>query len=337
MVLFLLAVGLSRLAPPTPAIPLTRAFKPGQRMSYSVRASLQVQQRQMGLQTFIPEDLDFNYDFTLDVKDVNKDGIASVRYNRPKITEIEGETVDSGPKTRVENVKQDLMLKISPLNEILDMKDLTAEKPKGKPGSFRQLRWTGETASQGLGELIGPFVGEVQRLALFIGPFDTSLDIAPRMPVEEVSVGDTWKRTVGYQPQKVRGKEGQQAVQRLDYTYTFKGDDLWNGKPVKRVEAVLKLDTDLAAFFNQLFGAKPEQTGLKSIPLKLDATIQFYLDPTTLNTLAAVGRSSGGFSIMLTANPNEPLQEMLLSGRSNLKLVGTGPIPATTPKKAGAG
>lgn len=301
-------------------------------MSYSVRSNLQLQHRQMGLQTFIPEDLDINYDFTLDVKDVNKDGIASVRYNRAKITQIEGETADRGPRATTENVKQDLMLKISPLNEILDMKDLNPEKPKGKSG---QARWTTTRLIQG--DMIGQFVGEVERLALFIGPFDTSLDIAPRMPVEEVSVGDTWKRTVGYQPQKLRGKDGQQAVQRLDYTYTFKGDDTWNGKPIKRVEAVLKLDTDLAAFFNQLFGAKPEETGLKSIPLKLDATIQFYLDPVTLNTLAASGKSTGGFSIILTANPNEPLQEMLLAGRSNLKLVSTGPIPSVTPKKGSGG
>ncbi|MBX7132517.1 MAG: hypothetical protein K1X67_07555, partial [Fimbriimonadaceae bacterium] len=157
---------------------------------------------------------------------------------------------------------------------------------------------------------------EIFRLALCVGNFDTSLDLSPKLPFEEVKVGETWKKTASYAPQVIKGK-GKSAVQRLDYTYTYEGIvDSESGKKVHRVKAVLKLDTDVAPFINGLLDMKPEESGLKGMTLKLDQTILWDLDLKTRKTLLAVAESKGESNVVLTQNPNEPYQEIRLKGRT---------------------
>src|SRR5688572_21932653 len=227
-------------------VALSRVFAKGEKSQYEVQSSLQVESRQRGLETWMPEDLDIQYKFTAHVFEMGADGIAKVKYLRPTMTEIQGETYNSAPKTKVEKVNYDLLLTLSPINEILDMKD-EAKKPAPK----KKGGWVVARATP-VQDFIGRFISEIYRMSLFIGTLDSSMDFAPRLPFDEVKVGDTWKRTISYQPQKLKGKEGKQQVQRLDYTFTFKGLTQSQGKQVYRVTADTSLDTDIGAFFNQI-------------------------------------------------------------------------------------
>ncbi len=306
-------------APPAAQKPVTLAhvFKLGQKMHYELKSGLQIQTRQMGLDTFIPEDLDLSYSFSTEVTKLKADGIAVVHYLRPTITQVDGETVDHGPVSHIEKLNQDEMLTVTPVNDIIDHQEVKKSKKNGTG----TLRLRSNTVLQ-VGGLIGSYVQEIYRLSLFVGAFDTSLDFSPRLPLDEVSVGDTWKRTVGYQPQKLKGKDGKQAVQRLDYTYTYQGTDTWNGRKVYKITASLTLDTDLAEFFNQMMDARPDESGLKTIPLKLQANVDYYLDGVTMHTLAVDARTEGGFKIVLTEAPGQPIVEQTLKGKSTLRLVG---------------
>ena len=119
---------------------------------------------------------------------------------------------------------------------------------------------------------------------------------------------------------------GKLAVQRMDYVYTYKGAQQVNGKPILRIEADLSLKTDLGAFIHQTFDVKPEQTGLKEIPMQMTAKLEFDLDPKTHRTLRAVSRSTGGFSVVTIANPNKAVHEERFKAQSILRWI---PTPAT--------
>jgi len=305
-----------------PDVQLARVYKLGEKLTYSVNSNLSVQHRQRGLQTWIPEDLELNYQFTTEVKALKPEGMADLLYLRPTMTIIEGETFDSPPKKKVENVKYNMLLTMSPANEVINMKDLNPPaKPKagGGKGLFRGP--LAPVGKQGI-PFIGQFIGEVQRLALFAGNFESALDFAPRLPFEKLKVGDTWKRTVGYSPQTLKGKDGKTVNQRLDYLFTYKGLTTSNGKQVYRVVGECGLDTNLADYVNQLYEMKPEDTGLKSIPLRFKARIEFDLEPATRKTLLANATSEGGFEIVLSDLPNEPIQEETYKGRTQMRLTG---------------
>ncbi|AIE87884.1 hypothetical protein [Fimbriimonas ginsengisoli] len=316
------------------AVSLGRVYTPNEQLTYSVRSGITAERRARGLETWIPEDFDINYDFTVHVEALKADGIAVVRYKRPYMEEITGETFTSPPQTKRDKVNYDFRLTVSPFNEIVDMKDLA---PKKKPGATKgeSLFIGATTARQGLGAFLGQFIGELHRLALFTGNMESALDLAPRTSFDDVKVGDTWKRTVGYQPQKLKGKDGKNAVQRLDYTYTYKG--LVNGEKGKvlRVEAKLNFATDLAEFIHQLSESTPAETGLQKLPLNLDATILFDLDPKTKHTLKAEATSVGSFQIMTPDNPDAAYEERM-KGHTTLRLVSrtiVAPAKKTAEKK----
>lgn len=311
MFALLSALALAVAPPPAKPVTLNHVFKLGQKMQYDVKSHLQTQVRGGDLETFIPFDRDLNYQFSMQVDKLKADGIALVHVLQPQETEIEGETADHGPITRINKLNEDLLLTMTPVNDVVEVKDQT-KKPKGS-GSLL-LRTSGFVQA---GAFL-PFVNEIYALAMFQG---AQMETGPRLPLDEVAVGDTWKRTVAYQPQKVKGKN-EQAVQRLDYTFTYNGLDTWNGKKVQKVNAKLNLDTDVAAYFNQMMETTPEESGLKGIPLKLQASIDFYLDPVTMHTLAADGTSEGGFKLVLNNAPNAPVLEEKVNGSFSLRLVG---------------
>ncbi len=60
-------------------VSLGRVFAKNEKLAYEVRSGLTAQQRMRGLQTWIPEDADLNYDFTTHVDDLKADGIAVMR------------------------------------------------------------------------------------------------------------------------------------------------------------------------------------------------------------------------------------------------------------------
>ena len=310
-------------------VSLGRVFVKNEKMAYDVKSSLHAEHRVRGLETWIPEDLDLNYAFTTVVQQMKADGIAVIHYQRPIMHAIEGETFDSPPKDNVVNSDISLLLTVSPINEILEVKDLNekAARPT-KGGDAVTEDWSEGEPQQSMEDIVRQFVSEMYRMSLFAGSFESSLDFAPKTPFDPVNVGATWKETVGYQPQKLKGKGDKQAVQRLDFTFTYKGIVNDEGKKVYRVEGSLDLKTDLGDFVNQLVGEKPEDTGLKKVPLTMKSTIEFDLDMKTRTTILAQATTESGFGIYVTAYPDDPIQEDKIKAHTTMRLIGDRIIPA---------
>jgi len=313
----------------TQAVEFHRTFIKGEKASYKVLSEMTAEVRNIQLETWMPEDIGYLYNFDYEVLEMKADGICVMRYKRPVMTELIGETMDSPPKRKDEKVAMDYNLTVSPINEILDMKENAKPKPPAKPGDPKSgggksggllVSRSAPGAPPQLQAFLSQFVGEIYRLALFVGSMDSSLDFAPTLPVIEVEHGDTWKKTVGFQPQRLQGKGDKLAVQRLDYTYTYKGLGELNGKKVHKIEAVLTVKTDLGAYIHQLFNVKSEQTGLKEIPLEFTATVMYDLDLKTHQTLRASGSSKGGFKVIADGIA-KPVQEERFNSTSTLTLI----------------
>ncbi len=301
-------------------VDLGRVFVKGEKLEYSVNATLHEEFRAKGLDTWLPDVVDFQYGFSLSVQELKTDGIAVVRYQRPSVTQI-----GDDEKKTVEKVNDDLQLTLSPYNEVLEMKNLgkKTDLKGGKKDGDGFVRFTKESINNGqLGGMIGGVISELQRLSAFLGSLETSLDLNPRTTFDEVKVGDTWKRTFGYTPQKLSsGSKEKQEMQRIDYTYTYKGLTESEGQKVLRVEAVTDVKGDLAAFINGMFNVKADETGLSKIPLTFKGRIEFDLDPKTKHPLAARATSESSFAIWLTTDPLRAVQEAKTKGRSVMKLV----------------
>lgn len=293
-------------------VDISRVFKAGETSKYAVRSRLQMETRQLGQTVFLPSSVRIDYDFTLNVKQMLDEGFAVHIYRRPTMTITEGETASSPPVKNVEQTNINYEMTLSPANEMTNAKALVA-------------RWAAASspaapAPQDLMGVVGQFTGELQRLALFTGSLDSGMDLSPKLPYDEVRVGDTWKRTVGYSPQRIANSD-KAAVQRLDYTYTYKGVMDVNGQKFHRVQATMSLDSNAAEFVNQSMGMTPGQSGLEAINLKLDATIDFDLDLNTRKTLRALAVSKGGYDVRVAQVPGRPVIEQKLNGRSQLQLM----------------
>jgi len=281
-------------------VTLNRVFKKGELYKYEVHGHIQEEQRQVGLETFLPNDNFIDYNFTLKVINEKADGIVDVIYSRPNMVITECETYNS-PEKKVKEPGMNAQLTLSPINEILDVVDLDkkkkeeAKKPGTKPGKGK-LMFIGGRPTQDGADIIGQFTQTVFQLALFVGSPDSALDLNPKLPFDEIKVGATWKKTVGYSPQKLSGSS-KSAVQRLDFVYTYKGMVEVDGKKFHRVTASLKLDTDAAEFINQSLGMKPSQSGLEHLNLKLEGGIDFDLRPGTFHTEHALAKTTGGYTL----------------------------------------
>lgn len=287
-------------------VTLSRTFTKGEKLTYEYKASLHVESREYGLVTWIPDDVDFAYKFTIEVQELKNDGFAKILYKRPTISITEGETADRGLKTTTQKLDMTLQMTLSPFNEITELKDLTPKKPekpkpKGSENSQESLRTIAKVQGELSSLLVDSLTSGLTELMLLLGSLDSSLDFAPKLPFEEVNVGDTWKRTVGYSPQKLAGKEGKMATQRLDYTYTYKGLVKSGNTEVHRIVADLSLDTNLAEFMNQSIPENLKSRALvKSLPFKLTSQIVFDLDKKTGHTIKAVATSDSSSQIYLS-------------------------------------
>lgn len=300
-------------------VDLSRIFTKGEKAKYSVAASLIVEQRQLGLTTFLPSSQEIKYTFSTEVLELKGDGYCVMRYQRPTMTDILGETASSPPKTRTDKVNLDYQLTVTPINEIVDIKDLA--KPDKEKGKGLRLMGLAPAARPPVLDQLEQFTGEIIRLSVFMGNLESALDFAPKLPFEPVAPGGrSWERTVSYSPQKLKGS-ARSAVQKVNMVYTYKGVEEDGGKRFHRVVATIKLDTDIAPFINDMIGMKPEQSGLKSVQLQLDAKVDFDLDLNTRKTLQAVAKSTGGFKVVLTQRPNEPVEEVRLTGETVMRPV----------------
>lgn len=324
MVLPLLALAAMAGAQDKPVL-LQRTTKAGEKLKYSVKSFLQLETREIGLDTFIPETVDIVYDFTADAVKEKADGIFDFHYKRPTMSVTDGETADSPRKTTVEKSNFDLMLTVSPINEFLEIKDLAPKPATPKKTGGGGIRPFGvkPIGQQDvvLGGFVGQFISEVQRLALFIGSLDNAIDFQPKLDFREVSPGDTWKRTVSYSPQKLQSKNGKTVMQRLDYVYTYKGVVESGGQKVNRVSAALKMSSDLVQYVKDNFDVSEVKFGFNELSFHLDAQIDYDLDLKTGHTLKALAKSDGGFRIVVTQYPDDPIVEQKLKGTTKLTLV----------------
>ena len=258
------------------------------------------------------------YDFSIDVLRLKNDGFAEIRYKRPVARVTIGDTVESGPVTRKFPLNWNLRMTTSPLNEPTDVIDETP-KPKAKKAALVRSARPAQ-ADGAILAILGQVAGEIQSLSFFIGGFDTSLDLAPKLPVEAISPGATWKHTVGYAPQKLKGEAKKQANQRLDYTYTYVGlvpNPGGKGK-VHRITAALALKTDVAEFGRQLAGERADI--ITKAPITLEAQIEYDLDPVTRHTIRATATSRN--TVQLYLRPyTAPYQESRARGTTTLTLL----------------
>ncbi|MBL8064439.1 MAG: hypothetical protein JNM34_01145 [Chthonomonadaceae bacterium] len=299
-----------------PEVELLRKFSTGTTQNYSVHSHIISEIKEEGMSFFLPMEFDLKYAFSIKVEEARKDGFAVVLYQRPTMTFVDGETADHPPRTKDEKVDYKVRMTLSPINEITDVTDLNPKKKESNKGFKVLTNLTKAPRQDGLFSMIQ----EVRSLAMFSGNLDSSLDFSPKLPLEEVKTGDTWKKTVSYQPRELKGT-GKQAVQRLDYTFTFEGLQEWNAKKAYVIRANLDLDTDAAKFIHQITGTNPETTGLKEVRLKLKNDIKFYLDEKTFSTMFAEAVATGGFKIVASDQPDEPVYEEKVTGKSTLKLL----------------
>ncbi len=362
------------------AVTLNRVFADNEKYTYDVKSHITLENRARQLETFLPQDYDMTYTFTAQVKEMKTDGIAVIHYQRPTVTETQGETYQRQPESKVTKTNFDFLLTVSPINEILEKIDIKSSagktkssedlhtpflngrqvklqrintdlRPNSPPSSHKTLivdsllrRGEGSESPywQVLAQTffiaepkpeireiepkqdnpsldqVAEFVHELYRLALFNGPLESSLDFAPELPFNDVKPGDTWKRTVGYTPQQLQDNTKQSAVQRLDYTYTYRGPIQENGRTYERVTADLNLNTDVASFANQYM--QKGDLKLAKMPMTLKATIEFNLDPKTYDTINAHATSQGGFQVYVTSDPNTIYFETKLKGSTSLNL-----------------
>ncbi len=311
----------SALLAPIEPVEIYRTFEKGKTYSYSVRTHLQSETREVGRNTFIPSDVDINYDFNYKIIDVKSSGMAKVLYQRPAISQIDGETASSGPITTKVPLNWKMELDLSPVNAVTGMKDLTKEK-KINSVWFKQpvaYRTFSSMTSMERQDIVSQFVSELQRMVLFVGGLDSSLDFAPRLPLGEVEVGEKWRQTMSYQPMEIKGSGGQFEVQRLDMDLVFNGMKDKNGVPYASITGLLKLDTDAAKYINQAMQMTANQSGLAKLPMKLETKIEFELDPKTFTTRRATSSSLGNWSIFI-AGFNDPVQEERINGRASIVL-----------------
>ncbi len=300
----------------TAPVILERTFKPGERLEYEVRSHLISEVRTFQLRTAIPEEVDLIYRFNLEVQSLKPDGSAVVLYKRPQLKIIEGETFDSPPKEIVQKLGWQLQMTISPINEILNLVDHT---PKPTVKSQVPLR-----AQAGFGWEMAAFcmqfVDDVRRLSLYAGSLDSALDFTPKLPLDEVEPGDTWHRTVSYQP-RVSGNRDKPIVQRLDTQYRYLGTETVGGRSIRKIEAKIELETDLAEYIHSFPELDKELTGLQKAPLSFHSTVLFELDAKTNRTLSAKAENRGSFSLWLEGLRGDSAYSETFRGRASMSLV----------------
>jgi len=320
MILPLIALAVT--ASPQEAIVLNRVNKGGEIQKYSVKSTLDLEVKEIGMDYFLPDTFDLNYDFSIEVKKEKVDGIVEAIYKRPAMTLIEGATAESPSKKSVEKVDMQFRVDLSPINKLLAIEDIAPKKPAtaANRGGLRAMGVGNLAPIQG--DFIGQFVGELQRLALFVGSLESSMDFQPKLPIFEVAKGDTWKETVSYSPQKLANKGGKTVMQRLDYVYVYDGVIDVKGVKMHRITATLDMNADMAQFMKDNMGAGEfNKSGLKEIKFHLKAKIEYDLDLQTRKTQRAVGNSEGGFKLVVTEYPNTPVIEQKLRGQTVMTLV----------------
>lgn len=316
MVTVLLAAAFLQQGPA--AVTLSHAMKVGDKVSGRVKGHLVTETRQPGLDTWLPDETWLQYDYYLEVTKEKADGIVDAKYRRPTFsTTVPAEGGEN--KTTVEKVNMTADVTISPINEILAVKDTT---PKKAGSNIRRALLLRGVHGKSL-DMIGDVLGDIYRLSMFIGSLDSSLDFQPKLPFDEVKEGDTWKRTVSYSPQALDSKGGKSVMQRLDMVYTYKGIVDSDGKKAYRVNGSLDVNADMMKYMKDNFGPDAQEilAQIKEISYRLNASINYDLDMKTCSVLKASSLAKGDLRLVGT-QVQEALMEQKITAETSLK-----PIP----------
>lgn len=300
-----------------------RTFKVGEKSHYKVHATVETEVRAPAQQllTYIPQDSIIFYDYFTKVTKVEA-GNATLRYYRPSVFETDDNGSEDGPITKKVPLEVIMDLTVSPINEILDEKEVSSIKdpqPITVPNP-NNVMVPGFRQSAGALGLFGGLFSQLQQISAMIGGPGSGIDLKPELSLDPLSVGSTWQKTVGYQPQQLGGGSTKTAIKRLDVTYTFKGLTTYKGKSYYEIDGSIHLNSDLTNYFRDQYHVTAEQTHVKTIPMNLDTTLKFYLDPQTKQTVLGTVDSTGGMSLTST-DFDQPLVELKIKSNSSLELV----------------
>jgi hypothetical protein len=160
------------------------------------------------------------------------------------------------------------------------------------------------------------WMDQLRQLAAFVNFFDNG----PILPTGSVVVGDTWKETVGYAPITVAAgaDKGKNINSRIDYEMTYRGKAARNGKSFYHIEGKIAQDSDAAPYLADLMGIKPEASPFKSVKLKLDGKVDYYLDLATLAPVEILATSNGAIDVEVTTYTGGPVYQERFKSRASL-------------------
>ena len=291
-------------------VDLVRTYKAGAKATYVFTSRIQFEHRQVPLETFIPETATYNSTINTVVEKLKPDGVADVRVKRPDISVTTGETFESAPQKFVLIKDINQVLTLSRKNQVLDFEDYTP-KPKTKDGGLKATVALGAPQIDIMG-----WMGQLRQLAAYVNFFDNG----PILPDGPVSVGETWKDTVGYAPITVSegADKGKSMNSRIDYVMTYRGKATRNGKSFHHIEGKIAQDTDAAPYLAQLMGVKPEASTFKQVKLKLDGKVDYYLDLGTLDPVEIIATSNGSIDVEVTTYTGGPVYQERFKSRASL-------------------
>lgn len=310
-------------------VSLQRQFVVGQKDSYSVTASVEEQvrgvlgvsgQQAVSQDTWLPSETDFNYSFQTRVLSVDAN-VAKMKFFMPKMTVLDdssgGDTSD--PKPREEKVNQTVLISLSNINEILDLKDLSPSKSFQRNSEKAATKGLG--ARRQVGSFFNSFISDLVRLCLFIAPIDSSIDLQPHFDVTPVKVGGTWTRTISFQPQSKKDASGNAStkVQRLDLNYVFQGLQQLNGKSLYEIDASAEFKSDFVDLLKDQYKVSTQDTHIQNFPLAFKTQMKYYVDPKTCQLIFGKADSVGGFSVQIQDLP-KPIYESKFTGHTEIHL-----------------
>jgi hypothetical protein len=305
-------------APVQAPVDLVRTFKAGNKATYVFTSRMQFEHRQVPLETFIPEIATYTSTINTTVEKMKPDGVADVRVKRPDIAVKTGETFDSPPKTIVLIKDVNQLITMSKKNQVLDFEDFTPKPkpPAGGGGGGGSLLASISVGAAVLQDPIAAWMDQLRQLAAFVNFFD----MGPILPNGPVSVGDTWKDTVGYAPVTVSAgaDKGKNINARIDYEMTYLGKAEYKGKTYHHIKGKFLQDTDAAPYLADLMGVKPEASMFKSVKLMIDGKVDYYLDLATLDPVEILATSEGSVDVEVTAYSGGPVYQERFKSRASL-------------------
>lgn len=291
-------------------VSLERTYGMGEKAKYEFSNRLDMDFRTFPHVNYFPVRYLVSYSFDFNVEALKPDGVADVRFLRPSIVIRESESPWGDAKTETIELKENVLYTLSRANQPIGVK---VETPADKRLSNRIRTLT--SAAEPQLDIVGPFVSQIYQLAGFVNFFD----LGPNLPLRPVAVGDTWKETKAYAPMTVESgaDRGKNMVARLDYEYTFKGSTEFEGKQVTWIQGRLKQDTDAVGYIAELYGYEVSAFPISSIILKLDMTVDYYLDEKTKWPIKIIGNSQGEASITFRGE-QAPREEIKVKGSATL-------------------